>query len=1279
MTKKLQYSVFALIALALGLFLYNFEPSGPETQSKEVDINSLLNGDKSEPSNVVRSSLASRKNIDLTAQPSDFTKDDALAIAKIFKDVTSGTLAQKKPSLDKEKNTDLLALKAKFGSSTTSDIKYGPGGKVRSIYDSISIAALDHNNQAAISGEIQRLAEEHTALFGLGTEGSIRDTKVFCTDDVCATKLKKEFHGLPAWDHETTVSSKGDKIFAIMGEFYEPRLPKPQPYSITNSDAIAAVAKHFSTSVSGVSLKQQGELGIGKYGDMDYYAFRFQDVTVDNDPYDIYIDAETGNVTKASTLVHNAAVSASGTALDGSEVIFQAQQNGSTYQMIDSRFPAGTDNATKVFDHNNGSPKLVESSSATSGWPASALSALSYTKDTIDYFKNNHNTNAPYPNGSRLTIKIDLNEENAFFGLKTPDMVLGIGTGQLGKIGLSAAAMKDVVGHEITHGLISQTSVLQYEHQSGALNESFSDFFGAMIENEDWQIGEDWLSPSGKPVRNMANPGASLSQQPYHMDGYKRLPNTKAGDWGGVHTNSGIPNRALYMLTEGLQESIGRQKAANLAFKTMSNLTSHATFNDAAEYMINLAAQEYSDDSSIKEATVLAWKSVGLPKQNLTETNISSTSISSDDYTIVAWLDPHKSTSEVGPYDNTYNVYVTLFENDNPGFLDSATRLIDTAERSSFSRPILVNTPNNKVLIIYRRVDGSFYIRDTDGIELELDDGTSLADMAISLDSTMLALSEKNTNSIITTGLGAGSSETVEHKINIPSTAEGEVFPVTYIDKVRFDPTGRYVVFDFFLCQTGASDCTSLTEGYWSIGILDSQSGQVEFPFPSQPARFDVGFPTFSNLTDRYLAFDIVENIEGSDNNSVVAIFDRQEGSITGIANPDFTTEQLGAFGYPSFSSDDSSLVFSLSTDNEESTYSALLAGYKPKDIEQPFVNLIPYNSFAAYSAPLPKSTAKPSLGLSSSSLDFGQLAKGTRKSMELCLKNQGAFPIDVYDSTMPTGFSWNGDNRTILSGKSICSPVQFNSSSIVVGSFSTTFSISHNGVGTNTPVSLLGQVTLNPALDEDGDGYINATDIFPYDPYEWYDSDADGVGDNSDSSYDPAELKSGYLVNRMEACESENSTTTVALEVNGIMYPTLMPGDAINIELPLGRYVVRKFVNGTLVSQKINTVSGESWYTGWGCLWEEYNIDDYLIRSDSDNDKVLDYLDAFPQDAAESLDTDNDGIGNNSDTDDDNDGYSDSEEVSQGTDPLDANSTPMGGLSLTLIKAFLDKQKAEQ
>jgi hypothetical protein len=65
------------------------------------------------------------------------------------------------------------------------------------------------------------------------------------------------------------------------------------------------------------------------------------------------------------------------------------------------------------------------------------------------------------------------------------------------------------------------------------------------------------------------------------------------------------------------------------------------------------------------------------------------------------------------------------------------------------------------------------------------------------------------------------------------------------------------------------------------------------------------------------------------------------------------------------------------------------------------------------------------------------------------------------------------------------------------------------------------------------------------------------------------------------------------------------------------------------------------------------------LLPGDIDGDGVEDTFDTFPLDAAESLDTDSDGIGNNADTDDDNDGYSDSEEIQAGSDPLSADSLP--------------------
>lgn len=122
----------------------------------------------------------------------------------------------------------------------------------------------------------------------------------------------------------------------------------------------------------------------------------------------------------------------------------------------------------------------------------------------------------------------------------------------------SLSANVDVVAHEIFHGVTGSTSRLEYRAQSGALNESYSDIFGTIIANLgnedprtwDWLIGER-LFPGREALRDMADP--TRFDQPAHMDDYRDLPVTQSGDWGGVHTNSGIPNKAAYLLltTEG--------------------------------------------------------------------------------------------------------------------------------------------------------------------------------------------------------------------------------------------------------------------------------------------------------------------------------------------------------------------------------------------------------------------------------------------------------------------------------------------------------------------------------------------------------------------------------------------------------------------------------------------------------------------------------------------------------------------------------------------------------
>jgi Zn-dependent metalloprotease len=118
---------------------------------------------------------------------------------------------------------------------------------------------------------------------------------------------------------------------------------------------------------------------------------------------------------------------------------------------------------------------------------------------------------------------------------------------------LSICVDLDVVAHEMFHGVTDNTSRLEYQTQSGALNESYSDIFGVIVANFsnpdasswNWKLGQR-LDTNGRPFRDMSNP-TSLGQ-PGHMRDFKKLPVTRNGDYGGVHINSGIHNFAAYKI-----------------------------------------------------------------------------------------------------------------------------------------------------------------------------------------------------------------------------------------------------------------------------------------------------------------------------------------------------------------------------------------------------------------------------------------------------------------------------------------------------------------------------------------------------------------------------------------------------------------------------------------------------------------------------------------------------------------------------------------------------------
>ncbi|MBK7477673.1 MAG: M4 family metallopeptidase [Haliscomenobacter sp.] len=160
--------------------------------------------------------------------------------------------------------------------------------------------------------------------------------------------------------------------------------------------------------------------------------------------------------------------------------------------------------------------------------------------------------------------------------------------------------------------MIQNAANLEYYGEPGALNESFADIFGAMIDREDFKIGEDVVKlsvfPSGA-MRDMANPnngGKSLADrgwQPAHTGEQY----TGDADNGGVHINSGIPNRAFYLFAT----AVGKETAEQVYFYALTNLlTRTSRFIDCRLAVAQAAKVLFN--ASVAAAAEQAFTTVGI-------------------------------------------------------------------------------------------------------------------------------------------------------------------------------------------------------------------------------------------------------------------------------------------------------------------------------------------------------------------------------------------------------------------------------------------------------------------------------------------------------------------------------------------------------------------------------------------------------------------------------------------------------------------------------------------
>jgi Zn-dependent metalloprotease len=220
------------------------------------------------------------------------------------------------------------------------------------------------------------------------------------------------------------------------------------------------------------------------------------------------------------------------------------------------------------------------------------------------------------------TVHFGQRYDNAFWNGR--QMVFGDGDGEIfNRFTISL----DVIGHELTHGIIEDESQLAYLFQPGALNESLSDVFGSLVrqyahhqaaQEADWLIGAGLFTPSvnGSALRSMKAPGSAYDDpvlgrdpQPAHMKDFVRTYD----DNGGVHINSGIPNRAFYLAATALG-GYAWDRAGRVWYDAVRDpqLRANAGFARFAKVTVACAARLYGSGSVEEEAVADAWRQVGV-------------------------------------------------------------------------------------------------------------------------------------------------------------------------------------------------------------------------------------------------------------------------------------------------------------------------------------------------------------------------------------------------------------------------------------------------------------------------------------------------------------------------------------------------------------------------------------------------------------------------------------------------------------------------------------------
>ena len=732
--------------------------------------------------------------------------------------------------------------------------------------------------------------------------------------------FEQRYQGVPIWGASLIGHVSGDQgLFAVNGRYQPtPTILQSVVPAVTAEQAIEGVFSVYGEEVQPFSEQMQQllqytgphtELYIWSEdpGSEPHLTWKVEMRPNSFERWRYFVDAQTGEVLdKYQFSPSDGPTIGSGVDLYGQNVELNSYQSGSDFYLIDGSIatldsglsPVGNSNLRWTMFPADGNLNAFVNTSNVFDDPV-AVSAHTNMAKVYDYFYNAHGRNGIDGLGGNMISAVHVLDEdgNSMPNAYWNGVFMAYGDG--GEVFEPLAKSLDVAAHEMAHGIIEKTANLEYRFQSGALNESIADIFGAMVDNEDWLIGEDVVTPDFFPsgaLRDLQDPhnGDSINGwQPAHMDEYVELPETE--DQGGVHINSGIPNRAAFLMAE----AIGRNRTAQIYYHVLTNyLTPTSQFIDCRLAAKQAAVDLFPDDAQVLDAVRNAFDGVGIV-------------VPGNDGSVVE--DPPTQT----PGDRNFWVASVgaSADGDNSLWLVKPGSDLATQHYSTQLTPTQVyaetgnaiTAPQHGRFLLFIDSDNNLRFIGTDGEGEEVlnadgdwgsisvsPDGNKLAATTVYEDSTIFFfdLEHEDGNKPI--------------KLYHTTTAADVVSYVSrYADALQWDATGQYIMYDSFNSLPGID---GETIDFWDIKIVDPISETITSWSPPLPPGVHLANPSFSGeivdgkINDCRLLYEVVD-----ENVSVTAIqvLDRCSGQAGQLlAFPD------AIFTFPRFIDNDNEIVF---------------------------------------------------------------------------------------------------------------------------------------------------------------------------------------------------------------------------------------------------------------------------------------------------------------------------------------------------------------------------------